>query len=54
MDTALRTLRLETNKRGRPKAPCRPSSTGGSQRDHDAPIPKEPVLPSHEGGTLGS
>ena len=54
MDTALRTLRLETSKRRRPNAPCHPSSAGGKQRDHDTPIPIEPGLPSHEGGTLGS
>ena len=40
MDTTMRTLRLETSKRGRPNAPCCPSSAGSSQRDLDAPFPK--------------
>ena len=34
--TAIRTLRLETSKRGRLNAPCYPSSAGSSQRDLDA------------------
>ena len=54
MDTAIRTLRLETIKWGRPNAPCCcPSSAGSSQKDLDAPISKELGLPSHEGGMLG-
>ena len=52
MDTAVRTLRLETNKRGRPKPPRCSSSAGNSQKDLDAPIPKELGLPSLEGGML--
>ena len=54
MDTTMKTLRPETSKRGRPNAPCSPSSAGSSQRDLDAPIPKELGLPSLEGGMLGS
>ena len=54
MDTAIRTLRLETSKRGRPNAPCHSSSAGSSQRDLDAPISKELGLPSLEGEMLGS
>ena len=54
MDTAIRTLKLETSKRGRPNAPRHPSSAGSSQRDRDTPIPKELGLPSLEGGMLGS
>ena len=54
MKTAIRTLRLETSKRGRLNAPCYPSSAGSSQRDLEAPIPKELGLPSLEGGMLGS
>ena len=54
MDTAVRTLRLETSKRGRPNAPCCPSSAGCSQKDLDTPIPKELGLPSLEGGMSGS
>ena len=46
----IRTLRLETSKRGRPSAPHCPSSAGSSQRDLDTPIPKEFGLPSLEGG----
>ena len=53
MDTAKRTLRLETN-RGRPNAPCCPSSAGSSQRDLNAPIAKELGLPSLDGAMLGS
>ena len=49
MDTAIRTLRPETSKRGRPNAPRCPSSAGSSQKDLDAPIPKELGLPSLEG-----
>ena len=54
MKTAIRTLRLETSKRGRLNAPRHPSSAGSSQKDLDAPIPKELGLPSFEGGMLGS
>jgi len=54
MDTAIRTLRLEPSKRGRPNAPGHSSSVGNSQRDLDVPIPKELGLPSLEGGMLGS
>ena len=54
MDTAIRTLRPETSKRGRPNAPHHPSSAASSQKDLDAPIPKELGLPSLEGGMLGS
>ena len=46
MDTAIRTLRLETSKKGRPNAPPHPSSAGSSQRDLNTPIPKELGLPS--------
>ena len=41
MDTAVRTLRLETSKRWKPNIPLHLSSAGSSQRDVDAPIPKE-------------
>ena len=54
MDTTIRTLRLETSKRGRPNDPCCSSSSGSSQRDLEAPIPKELGLPSLEGGMLDS
>ena len=54
MDTTIRTLRLETSKRGRPNTPRRPSSAGSSQRDLNGPVPKELGLPSLEGGRLGS
>ena len=54
MDTAMRTLRPETSKRGRPNTPHHPSSAGSSQKDLDAPIPKESGLPSLKGGMLGS
>ena len=53
MDTAIRTLRLETSKRGRPNTPRHPSSAGSSQEDLDALIPKELGLPSLEGEMLG-
>ena len=49
MDTAIRTLRPETGKRGRPNALRHTSSAGSSQKDLDAPIPKELGLPSIEG-----
>ena len=54
MNTAIRTLRPETGKRGRPKAPHHPSSAASSQKDLNAPIPKELGLPSLEGGRLGT
>ena len=54
MYTAIRTLRPETSKRGRPSAPHCPSSAGSSQKDLHTPIPKELGLPSLEGGMLGS
>jgi len=49
MDTAIRTLRLETSKRGRPNTLHHPSSAGSSQKDLDAPIPRELGLSSLEG-----
>ena len=52
MDTALRTLRPETSKRGRPNTTRHPSSAGSSQKDLDAPIPKELGLPSLGGGNV--
>ena len=54
MDTTIRTLRLETSKRGRPNTPHHHSSAGRSQKDLATPIPKELGLPSLEGGVLGS
>ena len=54
MDTAIRTLRLETSKRGRPNTPHHPSSARSIQKDLNAAIPKELGLPSLEGGMLGS
>ena len=54
MDTAIRPLKLESSKRGRPNAPCHSNSAGSSQRDLNAPIPKELGLPSLEGGMLDS
>ena len=54
MDTAIRTLRLETSKKGKPNAPCHSSSAGGSQRDLNSPTSKELGLPSLEGGMLSS
>ena len=53
MGTAIRTLRLETSKRGKSNAPRHPSSAGSSQSDLNAPIPKELGLPSLEGEMLG-
>ena len=53
LNTAIRILRIETSKRGRPNTPGHPSSVGSSQKDLDAPIPKELGLPSLEGGMLG-
>ena len=54
MDTAIRALRLETSKRGRPNTPRRPSSPGSSQKDLDAPILKELDFSSLKEGMLGS
>ena len=54
MDNAIRTLRLETSKSGRPNAPRNPSSAESSQRDLDAPIPKKLGLPSLDTDMLGS
>ena len=54
MDTAIRTLRLETSKRGRPNAPRCPSLAGSSQKDLNTPIPKELGISTLEGGMLGS
>ena len=54
MDAAIRTLRPETSKRGRPNVPHHPSLAGSSQKGLDAPILKELVLPSLEGVMLGS
>ena len=39
MDTTIRTLRLETSRRGRPNAPHSPSSPGSSQKDLSTPFP---------------
>ena len=52
MDTAMRTLRPETSKRGRPNAPRCPNAAGSSQKDLDAPIPEELGLPSLEAGNV--
>ena len=52
MDTAIRTLRPETSKRGRPNAPHHPSSGGSSQKGLNAPITKELGLPSLDRGML--
>ena len=54
MDTAIRTLKFETSKRGKPNAPRHPNSAGISQKDLDDPIPKELGLSSLEWGMLGS
>ena len=54
MDTAIRTLRPETSKRGRPNAPSSPSSKESSQKDLDAPISKGLDFPSLVEGILGS
>ena len=53
MDTTIRTLRLETSKRGKPNAPCHSSSAESSQRDLDSPTSKELSLPSLEGRKVG-
>jgi len=53
LDTTIRTLRIETSKRGRPNTPHHPSSARSSQKDLYAHIPKELGLPSLEGGMLG-
>ena len=55
MDTAIRTLRPETNKRwwwGQYPSPSQ--SAGSSQKDLSAPIPKALGFPSLDGGMLGS
>ena len=52
MHTAIRTLRLETSKRGKLNAPHHPSSVGSSQKDLYVLIPKELGLLSLEGGML--
>ena len=54
MDTAIRTLKFETSKRGEPNAPRHPNSAGISQKDLYNPIPKELGLSSLEQGMLGS
>ena len=54
MDTAIRTLRLETRMRGSPYASRCPSSAGSNQKDLKAPIPKKFGLPFIEGGMLYS
>ena len=54
MDTAIKTPKLEIRKRRRPNAPRCPSSTGSSQRNLSAPIPRELGLPSLEGGMRGT
>ena len=54
MDTTIRTLKLETSKRGRPNAPHHPSSAGSSQRDLDVPISNELGFPSLKREMLGS
>ena len=51
-DTAVKTLKPETNKRGRPNAPHHPSSAGSSQKDFCALIPKELGLPSLKEGNV--
>ena len=52
IDTIIRTLRLETSKRGRANAHRCPSSAETSQRDLNVPIPKELGLLSLEGGNV--
>ena len=52
MDTAIRILRLESSQRGRPNAPCHPSTDGSSQRDFNTPIPPKLGLPSLQGGNV--
>ena len=54
MNTTVWTLRLDISKRGKPNAPHHPSSAASSQKDLNAPIPKELGLPSLEGGMLSS
>ena len=49
MDTIIRTLRLETSKRGMPNATHHPSSAGNSQKDLDTPILKASGFPSLSG-----
>ena len=52
MNTTIRTLRLQTSKRGRSSAPRYPHSAGSSQRKLDVSIPKEMGLLSLEVGML--
>ena len=54
MNTAIRTLRLVTSKRGMSNSPRCPSSARSSQRALDTPIPKELGLPSLQGRMLCS
>ena len=54
MDTTIRTLSLETSKRGSPNVPRHPSSAGSSQKNLNSPIPKELGLPTLEGGMFVS
>ena len=54
MGTTIRTLRLETSKRGRPSALHHPSSAGSSQRILDLPVPKELGLLSLKRRRFGS
>ena len=49
MNTTVRILRLDISNRGKPNAPRHPSSAGSSQRDLNAPVPKELGLLSLEG-----
>ena len=52
MDTTIRTLRLDTSKRGRPNAPRQPNSGVSSQKDLGIPVLKELGLPFLEGGNV--
>ena len=52
MNTTVRTLRLQTSKRGRSSAPRYPNLAGSSQRELDVYIPKEMGLLSLEVGIL--
>ena len=54
MVTTIRTVRLETSKRGKPNVPLHLSSEGSIQRNLDALITKELGLPSLERGMLCS
>ena len=53
MDTAIRTLRPETCKRGKPNVPLHPISAGSIQIDLNIRIPKELGLPSLQRRMLG-